>query len=79
MQKSLAASRAVEPARAGTLLSALLQKLYELDVLEEDGILAWWADERAAQSEEMEAVREKSKVLIDWLEEAEEESDEEDE
>ncbi|KAH7362159.1 eIF4-gamma/eIF5/eIF2-epsilon [Plectosphaerella cucumerina] len=78
LQRSLLTVRGLEHARAGTLLSALLQKLYELDVLEEEGIMSWWADERSAQNDELAAVREKSKVLIDWLEDAEEESDESD-
>jgi translation initiation factor eIF-2B subunit epsilon len=69
----------LELARAGTLLAAMLQQLYSLDVLEEDGILAWWGDKRASESEEMAKVKEKCRVLVEWLENADEEEDEEDE
>lgn len=69
----------VEPAQAGTLLAAMLQHMYSADVVEESGILAWWADERATQGEVMRAVRGRCQVLIDWLEEdSEDEDDDED-
>lgn len=69
-----------EDARLGTLLAALLHNMYNRDVLEEDGILTWWGDKRAAEGESMAAVRAKCKVLVDWLEqESEEEDDDEDE
>ncbi|KAK4179695.1 putative translation initiation factor eIF-2B subunit epsilon [Triangularia setosa] len=80
LQKGLVNVKGLESGRAGTLLAALLQQLYSLDVLEEEGILAWWADKRAAEGETMTAAKEKCKVLVDWLEEADEEdSDEGDE
>ncbi|KAL2263117.1 hypothetical protein VTK26DRAFT_8138 [Humicola hyalothermophila] len=81
LQRALVgATKELEPPRAGTLLAAMLQQLYSLDVLEEDGILAWWADKRARESAEMEKVKEKCRVLVEWLENAdEEESDEDDE
>ncbi|UNI17417.1 translation initiation factor eIF-2B epsilon subunit, GEF [Purpureocillium takamizusanense] len=69
--------------RTGTLLAALLQQLYSLDILEEEGILGWWEDERAVDGEGMAALKDKCKVLVEWLENAEEEdeddSDEEEE
>jgi translation initiation factor eIF-2B subunit epsilon len=81
VQKALLGERDLEVGRAGALLAALLQQLYNRDVLEEDGILAWWADKRAAESEKMGALREKCRVLVEWLENADEEesSEEEDE
>ncbi|KAK4194994.1 putative translation initiation factor eIF-2B subunit epsilon [Triangularia verruculosa] len=79
LQKGLVSVKGLESGRAGTLLAALLQQLYSLDVLEEDGILAWWADKRAAEGETMTKVKEKCKVLVDWLEEADEEDSDEDE
>ncbi|AEO67720.1 248bebc0-b44c-48a5-9568-27a74349cb9e [Thermothielavioides terrestris] len=79
VQKALLAVKDLEPARAGTLLAALLQQLYSLDVLEEDGILAWWADERAAEGEGMNKLREKCRVLVEWLENADEEESSEEE
>ncbi len=70
----------------GTLLAALLQQLYDNDVLEEEGILAWWADKRAAEGgsgssgdSSMAGARERCRVLVEWLETAEEDSDEESE
>ncbi|KAL9941480.1 Translation initiation factor eIF-2B subunit epsilon [Verticillium nonalfalfae] len=77
LQKALVNVRALEAARAGTVLAALLQQLYSLDVLEEEAIVAWWGDERAAAGEGMAAVRERCRVLVEWLENAEEEDDDE--
>jgi translation initiation factor eIF-2B subunit epsilon len=76
LQKALASVKALSNAKAGNLLSAMLQQLYDLDVLEEDGVLAWWADKRASEGETMSAVREKVRVLVEWLEE--EDDDDED-
>lgn len=69
----------VETAQAGTLLAAMLQHMYGADVLDEGGILAWWADERATQGEGMGPVRGRCQVLIDWLEEDSEEEEDDDE
>lgn len=77
LQKAAAAARGVETGRAGTLLAALLQHLYNLDVLEEEGILAWWDGAGTVQGEKMVAVKDKCKVLIDWLQE-DDDSDESD-
>ncbi|KAK4240757.1 putative translation initiation factor eIF-2B subunit epsilon [Achaetomium macrosporum] len=79
LQKALSGVRNLEAGRAGALLAAMLQQLYSLDVLEEDGILAWWADKRAADSEEMNKLREKCRVLVEWLENADEEESSEEE
>lgn len=69
-----------ELARLGTLLAAVLQRMYSEDVVEDDGILAWWADKRAAEGESLSFVKSRCKALIDWLEEEEDDdSDEEDE
>lgn len=78
LQRALQHVRDVEVARTGTLLAALMQQLYALDILEEDGILEWWEDERAVQGDTMEALKEKCRVLVEWLENAEEEDDDED-
>lgn len=59
------------------LLSAAT-KLTELDSIEEEGIIQWWEDERSSESEDLKKVKEKTKALVDFLqEESEEESDEE--
>lgn len=75
LQKALSGVRGLEVARAGTLLAAMLQQLYNLDVLEEDGILAWWGDHRAGENESLERIKEKCRVLVQWLENADEEDD----
>jgi translation initiation factor eIF-2B subunit epsilon len=62
------------------ILAAISQKLYQMDVLEEDAFLRWWQESEdlgEAEDREMRRVREKTKVFIDWLEEAEAESSEE--
>lgn len=79
LQKSLVSHVGeVEPARLGTLLAAMLQRMYNGDVVEEDGILAWWADKRSAEGESMNVVKSRCKVLVDWLEESSEEEDDDD-
>jgi translation initiation factor eIF-2B subunit epsilon len=65
------------------LLSAAT-KLTELDSVEEDGILQWWEDERSSESEDLSKVREKTRALVEFLQqesedESEEESDEDSE
>ncbi|CAK7237641.1 translation initiation factor eIF-2B epsilon subunit, GEF [Sporothrix bragantina] len=72
-------------AAPGTLLAALLQQLYDGDVLDEEGILAWWADGRAAEGgsgasgdSSMAGARERCRVLVEWLETAEEDDSDED-
>ncbi|KAH7325062.1 nucleotide-diphospho-sugar transferase [Stachybotrys elegans] len=79
LQKALIGAKGVELPKLGTLLAAMLQQLYALDILEEDGILGWWEDERAAEGESMATLKEKCKVLVDWLENAEEEDDSDEE
>ncbi|KUI72299.1 putative translation initiation factor eIF-2B subunit epsilon [Cytospora mali] len=78
VQKALVGHSEVETPRAGTLLAAMLQHMYNNDVVEEDGILAWWADKRAAEGESMSAVKGRCKVLVDWLQEDDDSSDEDD-
>lgn len=73
----------VHRASGAIILAAVSQKLYQEDVLEEGGFLKWWEAAEAlgdGEDKEMKKVREKTRVFIDWLEEAEEEeSSEEDE
>jgi translation initiation factor eIF-2B subunit epsilon len=65
----------------GILLSAAT-KLVELDSVEEEGMVQWWEDEKSAENEDMQKVREKTRSLIEFLQmesesESEEESDDE--
>ncbi|XP_014553451.1 hypothetical protein COCVIDRAFT_107518 [Bipolaris victoriae FI3] len=63
-----------------SILLSAATKLVELDCIEEDGMLQWWEDEKSAENAEMAKVREKTKSLIDFLQqESEDESEEEDE
>ena len=77
LQKALVNTRNLEVGRAGTLLAALFQQLYSQEVLEEEAILGWWADKRASEGETMGTVRSKCRVLVEWLENADEEESEE--
>ena len=53
----------------------LLDALYEQDVLEEDAVLQW-AREKEHADEEDKVFLKKAEEFIQWLQEAEEESDE---
>ncbi|KAL2045611.1 hypothetical protein N7G274_002039 [Stereocaulon virgatum] len=60
------------------LLLFMANEAYDLDVIEEDGVLQWWEDERS-QEGEMGTVRVLSEQFITFLKEAEEdESEDED-
>ncbi|KAI0123715.1 eIF4-gamma/eIF5/eIF2-epsilon [Xylariales sp. AK1849] len=77
MQKAcVSIAKVIEIPKAGTLCAALFQHMYEVEILLEEGILAWWNDERSSEGDAMEGVREKCQVLVNWLEEAEEEDSE---
>ncbi|KAH8687464.1 nucleotide-diphospho-sugar transferase [Tricladium varicosporioides] len=75
----------VHRSNGATILAAVSQRLYQIEVLEEPAFLTWWEESEALgdkEGSEMKRVREKTKVFIDWLKEAEAESssgDEEDE
>ncbi|KAI1385740.1 nucleotide-diphospho-sugar transferase [Hypoxylon trugodes] len=80
VQKACASSaKIVEVAKAGNLLAAMLQQMYDLDILEEEGILGWWEDDRGKEEGLLSGVREKSQALVEWLENADEEESSEEE
>ncbi|KAH0538524.1 hypothetical protein FGG08_004911 [Glutinoglossum americanum] len=68
---------AVNREKGGSILLFTAKELYELDVVEEEGILQWWGDERAGEGE-LERVKGQVRQFVEWLENAEEdgESDE---
>jgi translation initiation factor eIF-2B subunit epsilon len=72
-------SRVIEIPSAGTLCAAFFRYLYEEEILEEDGILGWWGDERSSESAPMVGIRERCEQLVNWLEQAEEEDSDEEE
>ena len=59
-----------------SLLVFIAKELYVLDLVEEDGIMQWWEDDRS-KSGDMKKVRVLTEQFIDYLQNAEEESDEE--
>ncbi|KAI1636133.1 nucleotide-diphospho-sugar transferase [Biscogniauxia mediterranea] len=82
VQKACASSaKVLDVNRAGNLLAAMLQQMYDLDIVEEEGIVGWWEDDRGKEGgEAMVGVRARCQALVEWLENAEEEeSDEDDE
>ncbi|KAI1331534.1 eIF4-gamma/eIF5/eIF2-epsilon [Xylariaceae sp. FL0255] len=74
----VSSAKVVDVGKAGSLLAAMLQQMYDLDILEEEGIIAWWEDARGKEGETMTSVRVKSQALVEWLENAEEEGSDED-
>ncbi|KAI1456312.1 nucleotide-diphospho-sugar transferase [Annulohypoxylon moriforme] len=79
VQKACASSaKIIEVAKAGNLLAAMLQQMYDLEILDEDGILGWWGDDRGKEEGLIAGVRDKCQALVEWLENADEESEEED-
>lgn len=59
------------------VLFVALRQLYELDVVEEESILRWWELPALTARPELEAVRSLAAQFVDWLRDAEEESDDE--
>lgn len=68
----------VHRSKGESLLFATTQELYEMDVMEEDGINQWWEDERSSNQLEMRRVRAQTQRFVEWLATAEEDSEEED-
>jgi translation initiation factor eIF-2B subunit epsilon len=68
---------------AGTILLHLVSSLVALDVVEAEGVEAWWESPRSKEDANLAAVRERTKAVVDFLlqsddeEESDEESDEE--
>lgn len=69
-------------ARGGTILLHSVQKLYDVDLIEEDAVNNWWQDERSTSGDELSNVRKLTQQFVTWLAEAsegDEESEEEEE
>ncbi|KAG9237844.1 nucleotide-diphospho-sugar transferase [Amylocarpus encephaloides] len=72
----------VHRSNGAMILAAVSQRLYQMEILEEKAFLKWWGESEGlgeGEDDGMKAVRGKTKVFIDWLEEAEEEDSDEDE
>lgn len=85
LQKACAvyAKGSADPARVGNLLAALLQQAYALEIVDEEGILAWWKDPKSQAGssgggDEMSVVRLRCQALVEWLEEDDDDEDEDD-
>lgn len=74
----LAQKEVVGKEKGDQLLLFMAQQLYELDVVEEDGVLQWWEDPKS-QTGELSEVRGLTQQFITWLQEAEETEGSEDE
>lgn len=59
------------------VLFIALRQLYEKDIIEEDNILKWWESEASSESEVLRQVRGLTAQFVEWLQDAEEESEEE--
>ena len=60
--------------RGENLMLFVVKELYVLEVIEEEGVLQWWEDERS-QEGEMGRVRGLTEQFIEWLKKAEEDDD----
>lgn len=64
-------------ADGGKTLFFIAQGLYEMDdMFEEEDYQAWWDDQRSCVDNDMRQIRRESEKFMDWLANAEEESDE---
>lgn len=58
-----------------SLLLFIAKELYDLELIEEDGVLQWWEDHRSSR-EEMARVRNLTEKFVNWLRQAVEEGEE---
>ncbi|KAF2195300.1 heat shock transcription factor 2 [Zopfia rhizophila CBS 207.26] len=61
-----------------SILLSVATKLVEMDVIEEEGMLLWWEDAKSSEGDAMVKVKEKTRQLIDFLNQSSEEESEED-
>lgn len=57
------------------ILLHLAKELYSQDLFEEHVFSEWWNDDRSRSTAELQQIREPSKQFLDWLADADEESD----
>jgi translation initiation factor eIF-2B subunit epsilon len=55
------------------------KELYDLEVIEEEGIEQWWASEKSDSDDEMRQVRRQTEQFVQWLANAEEDDSDEEE
>jgi translation initiation factor eIF-2B subunit epsilon len=61
------------------ILLHLAKDLYDKDLFEEEVITQWWNDDRSESTEELKRIKQSSKQFLDWLANADEESESESE
>lgn len=61
--------------KGDSLLLFIAKELYDLELIEEDGVLQWWEDDRGS-SEQMARVRVLTEEFVNWLRLADEEEEE---
>lgn len=74
MQRALVSRRKGE-----TVLLFAVKELYDLEVVQEEGVVQWWGDGRSWEAGEMCRVRGRTGQFVEWLREADEDSGEEEE
>lgn len=63
----------------GKILLFFTKELYDMELFPEEVLVRWWDDEKSSSDAEMERVRKPAEQFIEWLKNAESESEEEDE
>jgi translation initiation factor eIF-2B subunit epsilon len=63
--------------RGREILAVAAQRMYEEELIEEEGFEGWWTDERSAKEGKMAEVRALTERFMTWLRTADEESEEE--
>jgi len=53
-----------------------VKELYDMEILEEEGVEQWWEDPKSSDTDEMRRVRSQTEQFVDWLKNADEDSDE---
>lgn len=71
----LVQKEAVGKAHGESIMLFVAKECYDLEIVEEDGVLQWWEDDRS-QIDDLKSVRALTEPFIVFLREAEEESDE---
>lgn len=61
--------------KGDNMLLFIAKELYDLELIEEDGVLQWWEDHRSSR-EEMARVRTLTEEFVNWLRQADEEDEE---
>lgn len=71
----LVQKEAIGRTKGDTLLPFVAKELYDLELIEEDGVLQWWEDRRSTEGE-LARIRASAEPFIKFLKEAEEEDEE---